>query len=1149
MKKLALLLVLILPAALQAADAKLTALSQLAQADNDDLIYVVDDANGTPASYKIPREEFLISWAGSTNITTLGTIASGTWQGTTIAVDQGGTGATSLSDGFVLLGNATGAIQALDVTTDGGIIIGDGTTDPVVLDVGSSTAITILGTVGTGTWEATDVGVEHGGTGRSTSTTAYGLIAAGTTATGAHQTLAAGLTTQILVGGGAAALPSWGTDIPTAVTIGSGYIYRAGGTDVPVGDGGLGTDVSAFTDGLVGVATGAVTDIDSEGELETALGSIDIMVVATDDFSSANLATALSDETGTGGGFVRANSATMDSPTFTTAVTATDLLTNAHFTHSTDWGDIETDGSGNVLIDADNNVTITGDWNFGGATNFELPNSATPTLPNLAGEVALDTDLLSGTTGQGILELHSGVQLTYIVGTIDTPGDDEIPKYDSTTGTIQWETDAGAAGGDAWSDPVDSDILPTGNDNTFDIGSSGASFAEGWFDTMLYSKAITLTDEDASPTGAGELKYDNGITGLDDGALVWYDDDEIRTIVDIDASEGVFESGDDGHVVTFNWNAGAAYFDLQAPGAASGDITDVWTDDTGDVSALTAGAGDTLDAGGADSTVPWEIDSTGTPTTEGEALWRTDVDNLLIGDGAAGTVYMAKGASDGDALAGDSASGFFDTGTVEVTYGGTGAASLSDGFVLLGNATGAIQALDVTTDGGIIIGDGTTDPVVLDVGSSTAITILGTVGTGTWEATDVGVEHGGTGRSTSTTAYGLIAAGTTATGAHQTLAAGGTDEMLVGGGAAALPIWTTATGTGAPVRADSPSFSTELTATDLIDVEDLKHEDHGEIDYSTGNAVIDDGVAVTNWNLTTPTITTSATVTDGTWIGISGGETITFDGTGDDIQIDGAQVGIGVDPTQKFQVGSATNTDRISLYHDDTDAYMEWDDGVLRVRTTETDQNGDMRIYGNGTGYAALRLYDEDDAESVVITSQSQQGYIFVSGTGPSFLNLQHEAEAGVKLFTSAGDNETPELFVYGYRTGDQLRNMQIAVGIDAVDTASFDGVSNYLFDGTIQANTSLILTGADADPTLAGQIRYDSTITGLADGGLVWYDQDEIRRVVDIDASEGDFASGDDAKLVRYVWNAGNGYFDLVTAAGGGDMSKSTYDVDTDND
>lgn len=56
-----------------------------------------------------------------------------------------------------------------------------------------------------------------------------------------------------------------------------------------------------------------------------------------------------------------------------------------------------------------------------------------------------------------------------------------------------------------------------------------------------------------------------------------------------------------------------------------------------------------------------------------------------------------------------------------------------------------------------------------------------------------------------TTAGDLIYGG--ASGAQTRLAAGATTEILVGGGAAA-PVWTTATGTGAPVRGTAPQIST-----------------------------------------------------------------------------------------------------------------------------------------------------------------------------------------------------------------------------------------------------------------------------------------------------------------------------------------------------
>lgn len=75
------------------------------------------------------------------------------------------------------------------------------------------------------------------------------------------------------------------------------------------------------------------------------------------------------------------------------------------------------------------------------------------------------------------------------------------------------------------------------------------------------------------------------------------------------------------------------------------------------------------------------------------------------------------------------------------------------------------------------------------------------------------VAYGGSGRATGTTAYSLVATGTTATGAQQTLANGATTEVLVGGGASALPVWTTATGTGAPVRATSPTLVTPVLGT------------------------------------------------------------------------------------------------------------------------------------------------------------------------------------------------------------------------------------------------------------------------------------------------------------------------------------------------
>jgi hypothetical protein len=103
----------------------------------------------------------------------------------------------------------------------------------------------------------------------------------------------------------------------------------------------------------------------------------------------------------------------------------------------------------------------------------------------------------------------------------------------------------------------------------------------------------------------------------------------------------------------------------------------------------------------------------------------------------------------------------------------------------------------------------------IDNNAVTNAKLAGSIDLAAKVAGNLPVTNGGTGRATSTTAYGLLAAGTTATGPQQTLAAGLTTEILVGGGGSALPIWTSASGSGAPVRAVSPTITGTLS-TGLI---------------------------------------------------------------------------------------------------------------------------------------------------------------------------------------------------------------------------------------------------------------------------------------------------------------------------------------------
>jgi len=79
----------------------------------------------------------------------------------TLPVANGGTGATTLTDGGVLLGSGTGAITATAVLTNGQLLIGDGTGDPTVGTLTGGTNVTVTNGAGSITIAATDTNTTY----------------------------------------------------------------------------------------------------------------------------------------------------------------------------------------------------------------------------------------------------------------------------------------------------------------------------------------------------------------------------------------------------------------------------------------------------------------------------------------------------------------------------------------------------------------------------------------------------------------------------------------------------------------------------------------------------------------------------------------------------------------------------------------------------------------------------------------------------------------------------------------------------------------------------------------------------------------------------------------------------------------------------
>ena len=77
-----------------------------------------------------------------------------------LPVASGGSGATSLTDGGILLGSGTSAVTAMAVLADGAIVVGDGNTDPVALAAfSSSTGALKVANGGTGASSLADKAV------------------------------------------------------------------------------------------------------------------------------------------------------------------------------------------------------------------------------------------------------------------------------------------------------------------------------------------------------------------------------------------------------------------------------------------------------------------------------------------------------------------------------------------------------------------------------------------------------------------------------------------------------------------------------------------------------------------------------------------------------------------------------------------------------------------------------------------------------------------------------------------------------------------------------------------------------------------------------------------------------------------------------
>ena len=492
---------------------------------------------------------------------------------TDLAVAHGGTGASTLTDGGVLLGSGAGAVTAMAVLGDSEMIVGDGTTDPV-----AESGATLRTSIGVGTGDSPQFTSPYASTGVEIG------HASDTTLTRASS---------------------------GDVNIEGNIIYRAGGTDVPVADGGTGA--STLTDGgvLLGSGTSAVTAMAvlADGEFIVGDGTTD-PVAESGDTARVSL--------GVG---------TTDSPTF-------------------------------AGVDVNGSVTVTGN-----ITGDHSSNNMTIASSNAS-------VLVEGTT-------FAGNDVT-IAGNLTVQGSETIISSSALN-------------------VVDKNItIGSGSITSAVMDEGGLDFGLPTIANIRYDHSLTAISSSVkfyAPNISGSLTGSFGRTST--------------TTLDLDSVIG-------------NWtNAGNTIADLGS--VTTCDINGGTINGITDLAVADGGTGaSTLDnlitlsdhtTGNYVATLTGGTGITSTGATSGEGIVHSiSVDASQTGVTALGTI----------------ATGVWEATDIEVAHGGTGASSLTDGAILLGSGTGAITALAMTGDGEMLVGDGTTDPVV-----ESGATLRTSIGVGT----------------------------------------------------------------------------------------------------------------------------------------------------------------------------------------------------------------------------------------------------------------------------------------------------------------------------------------------------------------------------------------------------------------------------------
>ncbi len=480
MKKL-IVIFLLFPAMLYAADTKTTALTELTAVVDGDILYIVDDPGVTPLSKKITVLNLFDTIDTSLKLLTILTNETGTgfsvfataptFTTSILAAGQADIGSTAAEFGDIFIGDGkiikfgddqdvtlthvadTGLLLNLGIEIDGllnadGIVtLGDGGDNFSIasdgIDIDTSGNITNAGTIASGVITVTgllntSVGIDAVGavdldygsvdvTDHTFTSDGGTFIVDGTISSKGNDIGSATEEWNDLFLNNAGQI-QWGEDQEIRLThVPDVGLLLNGDSDNQLQFGDSGTYINQSTDGTLSLVADIIADITAPN-----------IKMAFDAAAYLNIATA--------DGGITTISQVSDGTDEIRLGDGSDLISVA----SGNW-----DVSNAGVFSGMTGITSTGAMDFGGATSTELVNAAAPTT-NATGEIALDTTIVDH---QPLWQYFDGGEnMTVIaIDTAQLPAqDNEIVKYDAATDKFVLEADA-SAGSTAWDDIADPD--------------------------------------------------------------------------------------------------------------------------------------------------------------------------------------------------------------------------------------------------------------------------------------------------------------------------------------------------------------------------------------------------------------------------------------------------------------------------------------------------------------------------------------------------------------------------------------------------------------------------------------------------------------------------------------------------------------------